>query len=814
MSTADASTAHPTADAAGASHGLRLERVVLPVRPGHVASERPPVRIFLGTEPSQYRAERVFLWSIEQVRDPSRRYEISFLSELAGFDRRGWTTGFTNYRFAIPHLCGNRGRAIYNDEDQIYLADPAELFDLEMEEHGYLSIEPGDTSVMLVHCERMADVWTLARAQGETKKALHARARQVPGLHGELAPEWNARDAEYRAGRSKCLHYTTLHTQPWRPFPSRFSYRDIPEARLWHELEASAHRAGFNAFTSERPSSRYREALSATDAPERAAGTFAREIGELARRAGAATALEFSRAKRPPLELDGIDVASATLASLVDAGAAAADLVVCVDGLEHVAPADAPWAVDALFARARRALFLAVALPPRPRPQRGMPPVGTVGTADWWLEHLRAASAHHPDRYWELAVLERPGSDVAKARFHVGGRRLENDGPPRVWVLCDDKPGNWNQSLGLAQALGWPFERKDLRFHRAADWPNALIGSGVQNALFGASKVGLDAAASSPLEAPWPDLVIAAGRRTAPIARWIQSETRGRTRLVQLGRKGANPADPFDLAVAPAHCRLAPHPKRLETTLPLAGPPGPARAEAAERWRPIFAAAKAPHIALLVGGDTVRHRLDAGAATELGRRVARMAEESGGSVFVTTSRRTSADAVAALRAALPEAAHFYAWSRDDADANPYQGYLALADALVVTGESESMVADACATGKPVSLYPLAERPLGPLARVAEAVVVRALAAPQTHRGTIRPQQGLEYLCSRLLEAGILLPVRDLSLMHRRLFEAGAARPFDGHAASAPAAPAQGDLERVVARVRALMGVEPGSPEST
>ncbi len=70
------------------------------------ANNRPPVRIFLGSEPAQVRAERVFVWSIERVRDPGRRYEIYVMKDLVGFRARGWTTGFTQYRFAIPHFAG------------------------------------------------------------------------------------------------------------------------------------------------------------------------------------------------------------------------------------------------------------------------------------------------------------------------------------------------------------------------------------------------------------------------------------------------------------------------------------------------------------------------------------------------------------------------------------------------------------------------------------------------------------------------------------------------------------------------------------
>ena len=107
----------------------------------------------------------MFVWSIERVRDPARVYEIYVMSDLAGFRRLFWLTGFTNYRFAIPDFAGAAGKAIYNDVDQVYLADPAELFDTEIGEHGFLSLSPGgkiDTSVMLMDCARRSGGTSLA----------------------------------------------------------------------------------------------------------------------------------------------------------------------------------------------------------------------------------------------------------------------------------------------------------------------------------------------------------------------------------------------------------------------------------------------------------------------------------------------------------------------------------------------------------------------------------------------------------------------------------------------------------------------------
>ena len=253
--------------------------VVLGVEPGHAPSPLPPVRIFLGTEEGQYRAERVFVWSVLQVRDPARVYEIHLMKNVAGFDRRGWRTGFTCYRFAIPDFAGRTGKAIYNDVDQIYLADPALLFDLPLDGHGYLAIDARDTSVMLIDCERMLPWWNRAAASAHGAKGpLTRKPAEEPGLWGELDGHWNARDLEYVEGRTKCLHYTALHQQPWNPFPEAYSYHQNPLAYIWHDLERGADAAGWEMFTRDAPSPGFAAVLG-SNRPRRGHGHRAAAVG-------------------------------------------------------------------------------------------------------------------------------------------------------------------------------------------------------------------------------------------------------------------------------------------------------------------------------------------------------------------------------------------------------------------------------------------------------------------------------------------------------------------------------------------------------
>jgi hypothetical protein len=190
-----------------------------------------------------------------------------------------------------------------------------------------------------------------------------------------------------------------------------------------------------------------------------------------------------------------------------------------------------------------------------------------------------------------------------------------------------------------------------------------------------------------------------------------------------------------------------------------------------------------------------------------------MAESVGGSVFVTTSRRTPVTAVRALEEQLRGAAHFHRWSHEQpSDGNPYFGYLALADVFIVTGESASMLSDACATGKPVLIYDVPRGVpgwRGVLPRLTDRVVGaisgRAQRAPLSRRGFARPQRGLELLLSKLLARGVVRPTCDFAPLHDALVAQGLARRFGGTLDLFQPAE-NGDLRSVADRVRHLLGI--------
>lgn len=294
---------------------------------------------------------------------------------------------------------------------------------------------------------------------------------------------------------------------------------------------------------------------------------------------------------------------------------------------------------------------------------------------------------------------------------------MRNEEAAEVWVLADDRAGNVAQCVGVAEALGRPYEVKPIRYTRLVRLPNLLRG---------ASLLGVDAASRAGLAAPWPKLVIAAGRRTAPVARWIKR--RCGARLVQVMDPGPGGRADFDLIAVPQHDG-----KGLTgaNILPVTGAPHRVTADklaaAADQWRDRFAHLPRPWIGLIVGGTTKNRVFTPDMARALGQRAAALAAGAGGAVLVTTSRRTGEEAEAALLAALPEPRFVHSW-RSGGD-NPYFGFLGLADALVVTGDSVSMACEACASPAPVYLFAPPELVAPKHARLHAELYARGVARP-------------------------------------------------------------------------------------
>lgn len=264
-------------------------------------------------------------------------------------------------------------------------------------------------------------------------------------------------------------------------------------------------------------------------------------------------------------------------------------------------------------------------------------------------------------------------------------------------MLTGHKAGDNNQVLALAEALHWPFETKRLRYR-----PWELLS----NRLLGITLAGIDRAASSPLEPPWPDLVITAGRRNEPVARWIRRQSGGHTRLVHLGRPWA-PLQSFDLIVVTPQYFLPARDNILHVDLPLHRITRSGLDAVAREWEGRFTDLPRPWWSVLLGGDSGSFVFSAEKAVRLADWLNTVVGREGGAVLVTNSARTPQAAWAAFLETLTVPVSAWHWG-ESAGENPYQAYLALAGRLVVTGESMSMLAEASTAGKPLYLFDLSD----------------------------------------------------------------------------------------------------------
>ena len=297
---------------------------------------------------------------------------------------------------------------------------------------------------------------------------------------------------------------------------------------------------------------------------------------------------------------------------------------------------------------------------------------------------------------------------------------------PRIWALLGHRRGDNNQVLALSEELGIPFETRTLGYNLL----RALHGR-----VLGRSLASLDDISRNWIKPPWPDLIIAIGRRSVPVARWIRRENNGRTKLVHIGNPRINPKL-FDLVIT---TRQYPVPSGDNVLLlPLAmsryrSLPAPTEAERA--W---LTSLPRPHLLMAIGGSTKYWTVPASSIQQTARQLALRASRAGGSLIAVPSPRTSPEVVLAVRSALEPEPHCRLVESGDVR---FPVLLSDADENFVTGDSVSMLSEAVLTGKPVGMIPIDLTPKG------KRTIGRT--------GTDTPRRDLRRLWSHLQRQGLI-----------------------------------------------------------
>ncbi|WP_112662660.1 mitochondrial fission ELM1 family protein [Microvirga flavescens] len=257
------------------------------------------------------------------------------------------------------------------------------------------------------------------------------------------------------------------------------------------------------------------------------------------------------------------------------------------------------------------------------------------------------------------------------------------------WVLTDGKAGDEQQALGVAEALGLDLEIRRVRPRAPFTW---LMPWGPVDPR---ERPG---AHNSPIAPPFPDLVIASGRRAVSYLRFVKQASGGRTYTVFLKdpRTGSKTAD---FIWVPEH-----DPLRGPNVLATLTPPHRISAELLKAARahpdPRLSDLPSPRVAVLAGGDSRHHRFTDQDIARFLRDLTAIAE-TGASLMVTASRRTPPSLKKALARLTAKHGGFF-W--DGSGDNPYIPLLALADFIVATADSFNMIGEAAVSGAPILVF--------------------------------------------------------------------------------------------------------------
>lgn len=275
-----------------------------------------------------------------------------------------------------------------------------------------------------------------------------------------------------------------------------------------------------------------------------------------------------------------------------------------------------------------------------------------------------------------------PSADIAERQAAIA----------HAWLITDSAAGNESQVRALASAMG--LDTTLRRIHLRAPW------RWFAPRLVSASHWALASAQRREFVSPWPQFAIGCGRQAALLTRALRAWSGGATFTVQILDPRIDPAL-FDVVIAPNHDGLGA--ANAIRTLGALNPVDDAWLARAAAEFSTLQQLPQPRTALLVGGPHRELSLDAAWLDGLVSRLESLLGHGGGSLMIALSRRTPPAWASRLRSVFRSSCvHFWGGVQDGV--NPYAGYLAHADRVVVTPDSVNMLSEACAIGKPVLSY--------------------------------------------------------------------------------------------------------------
>ena len=343
-------------------------------------------------------------------------------------------------------------------------------------------------------------------------------------------------------------------------------------------------------------------------------------------------------------------------------------------------------------------------------------------------------------------------------------KRWKHTTARRALVLSDGKLGHLKQSLAVIEAVREQYPTLthhviDIRYRSRLARGLALLWAWWMPGRVGAAtclRWTLTPACAQQLLTRYADLIVSCGASAIPANRLWASDNSAKSVVIM--NPAPIPLNRFHLVIAPKHDALPRRSNVIQTMGAISRMREEDLREARGRLHahPKFRVEASPTrggrptVAVFLGGDTAHYTVSPAFAEFLIGQVTAACQTADAWCLVTTSRRTSPDVERLLSERLgrhPRCRFLLIASRDpiDLSAAPsddaasaaqaggtMEGMLGSADVAVVTGESISMVSEACASGRRVIVV---EPPLRETART----------APTKHQRFLRELTKEDYL---------------------------------------------------------------------
>lgn len=294
--------------------------------------------------------------------------------------------------------------------------------------------------------------------------------------------------------------------------------------------------------------------------------------------------------------------------------------------------------------------------------------------------------------------------------------------PRNCWIVTDGAAGNENQCLALAHYMG--LDAETFRISISQPWkmfaPHLRVGA----------RFALPADLQKRLSGTLPAVLMTAGRHGALAALIIKRVGHNQTFCIQLLDPRIDPAH-FDIVICPRHDQLT-GPNVITTLGALHRIDKQSLKTERLRWAAQLEVLPAPRIAILIGASNSAYAIDRSYVERMADTVDDWIKTRGGSVMVTTSRRTPESLQQVIRQRFSQLPGSI-WTGPNGPDNPYRGFLAWADRFVVSADSVNLLSEACGTGKPVYCHvPQSRRPK--FTRFHQYLKEAGLTLPLDHQG--------------------------------------------------------------------------------